>query len=504
MNFVSKVAICVTCLALSTLFSLMAEEPSSTNGNARAWITDSPAEIVEGLNTEVKKHPKRHETYEQANISKIEMFPEDYVGRRFVFDKCEIWPEFEEPGTMGIHPREDYFAFTIKPISSGKKMSSNKFPFIAKKAFVKQWADKIRDGDFRWPWCVISGTVQKFGWRWAFDKANETKWTYAFVVDEFVVCNTKTGEPISSLFFCEEPVSDKQSPETKSFTVINARLESGLKAGKAQELYEQGKKYYDGDGVIQDAGRAFRLFKEASELGSAEADARLAFMYWVGEGSAKDMVKSYQYARKAEASIEEEKFELELSRYLLGCFYLDGIKLSSGELFLKRDAEKAYEYFSKYNYTGGRAILAGFLKAEMEYHGDGTKKDVGAAAESFYSVCKNMPEESETAGRAAMCLGQMYFTGEGVERNEKEAFKWLRYGARTAYPDLVKEAKKPLTYNEVAEFKRLGGGIVVTPFSYKMANLYEGRGDGFKLLEKALMTYFTPQIWTIKYGPEDM
>ena len=116
------------------------------------------------------------------------------------------------------------------------------------------------------------------------------------------------------------------------------------------------------------------------------------------------------------------------------------------------------------------------------------------------------------AGQAAMCLGQLYYKGLGVSCNYKEAWKWFRYGARTAFPDLVEAAKTPLTREDIADFNRRNL-ISFTPYSWKMAKLYYGKGKEkvglveFDLLEQALATYFNPDLWVhtgIKYSTDNM
>lgn len=48
---------------------------------------------------------------------------------------------------------------------------------------------------------------------------------------------------------------------------------------KAEELYQAGKKYDNGDGVTQDSKKAVELFEQAAELGNADACYELGFYY---------------------------------------------------------------------------------------------------------------------------------------------------------------------------------------------------------------------------------
>jgi len=280
--------------------------------------------------------------------------------------------------------------------------------------------------------------------------------------------------------------------------------------GNAQYLFKKGLAYYLGIGVPQDYCRALEYFNDASELGCIEADCVLSQMYLNGIGcerNEQNATKSFIHAKKAE--MIKDSASAELVKNVLGTLYFAGF-YDPDERFQK-DSSKAYAYFNACK-THGDAL---FIKGLMEYYGIGTVKNATKAAETFFAVIKTCKDDS-SKGRAGMCLGQLYYKGEGVAQNRNLAWQLLRKGAQTAFPQLIREAKAPLANNDIANYNRYFGQKEIslwTPFSWKMYNLYKGIGGGkidgveVNLLQRALMTLFNPDCWSltgIEYNFDDM
>ena len=268
--------------------------------------------------------------------------------------------------------------------------------------------------------------------------------------------------------------------------------------GDADILCKRGFKYYLGDGVLQDYYRAIEYLDCASEIGCPRADCILAHMYLRGEGCKKDDVtktKSFVHAKKGLACKDKV---YEVAACVLGLLYCTGFKDTHGSY--QMDAYKAYRYFSACESESD----ALFFKGLMEYHGIGTVKNPEKAAETFYAVTK-VSDSNFNKGRAQMCLGYIYFRGEGVAKNIDLAWKMLREGVELAYPKLVKAAKEPPTVEDFKRFKRfkdvMGGRTIHSPFSWKMYNLYKGQskfnlgGESADILERALNILFAAEFW---------
>ena len=187
----------------------------------------------------------------------------------------------------------------------------------------------------------------------------------------------------------------------------------------ARSKYELGMRYYEGDGVLQDFNKAVPLLIEASEMGHSEASAKLASIYKSGRaGQEKNLSLAAAYARKAGDST--------LAKMILGDLYFYGYEDDSG--LTVQDDKMAYQFYSE----SSNFYYSSYMKGMMEYHGVGTPVNKEKAAETFFFACKSKPD-APYAANAAMCLGYMYWSGEGVAKNMKEAKNWMQYGKETGY-----------------------------------------------------------------------
>ena len=186
---------------------------------------------------------------------------------------------------------------------------------------------------------------------------------------------------------------------------------------EARRLYEEAMRYYDGNGVLQNYSKAVKLLKEASEKGSADANGRLAMIYYDGlAGEMKNTRLAIDYANKSGMQKSRR------STLVLADCYL------YGEGGIEQDFARAYDC---YKLAMKEFARAGLIVGLMQYHGVGTTEDKETAAETFYGCCKERPSDTY-AGEAAICLGYMYGTGEGITKNRRQAEDWLTWGTRVA------------------------------------------------------------------------
>ena len=264
----------------------------------------------------------------------------------------------------------------------------------------------------------------------------------------------------------------------------------------AADIYRLAMQHYYGNGIMQDYGKALQLLKSASDKGNTDASAVLSEIYMSGDaGESEDWELAVSYAEKYGDDSTGERYDL--VQHVLGqCFFWGYTKKDGTHV---QDFKRAYNHCKNPRSHSFDKLLAGF----MEYYGVGTDENKERAAETFYKTCKDMPAY-EGAGHCAVCLGWMYLQGEGITRNENEAWKWLQYGVRTAFPTLVAEAKKPLSEQDRRAFESRFSQNSVTsfsPFSYKMYLLIgdEGiiriGGVEMNLVNKGLRAYFTPYHW---------
>ena len=66
-----------------------------------------------------------------------------------------------------------------------------------------------------------------------------------------------------------------------------------------QQQYEEGVRYYFGEGVEKDYTKAFEWFSKAAEQGDADAQFSLGVMYSEGQGVGQNYEKAFEWYSKA-------------------------------------------------------------------------------------------------------------------------------------------------------------------------------------------------------------
>jgi len=92
-------------------------------------------------------------------------------------------------------------------------------------------------------------------------------------------------------------------------------------------LYEEGLRFFKGEGVTRDYAQAHKLFVEAAEMGQAKAQYRLGFMYSLGKGVKKSDQEAVNWWQKAAKQNDPD------AQYYLGYMYEigGGVKQDIGE-----------------------------------------------------------------------------------------------------------------------------------------------------------------------------
>ena len=86
------------------------------------------------------------------------------------------------------------------------------------------------------------------------------------------------------LVACNKPVNQQQ-----------------LATSEAELLYAQGERHYLGKEIPQDYQKAFKLFEQAANRGSAIAENNLGAMYLKGLGTKKNDEQAFKWLNKAAA-----------------------------------------------------------------------------------------------------------------------------------------------------------------------------------------------------------
>ncbi|MDR1641126.1 MAG: sel1 repeat family protein [Clostridiales bacterium] len=113
-----------------------------------------------------------------------------------------------------------------------------------------------------------------------------------------------------------------------------------VKIETAESLYDQGMKFFNGDGVAQNYYEAANLFAQASNKGSGSAQCRLGVMYQDGLFYKKNLSEAVEWFKKsADQGCAEAQFNLG------GCYYKGlGVEKNISEAvnWFRKSADQGY------------------------------------------------------------------------------------------------------------------------------------------------------------------
>lgn len=191
-----------------------------------------------------------------------------------------------------------------------------------------------------------------------------------------------------------------------------------------------GEAYRTGSGVTQDYAAAAQWYQRAAEQGNANAQNNLALMYVNGWGVEKNNETALQWFQKAAAQGHAKAKEM--------------VQRLEQQTVNEKFA-KATEAYNAKDYT---TALTSLKYAAKRGHGQ-AKDFLPVLISMVYKEAVSAYEEEryETALKCFLCLeedctaaiysvvGRMYFTGQGTEKDDVEAFRWFEKGAEKGDAD---------------------------------------------------------------------
>lgn len=201
--------------------------------------------------------------------------------------------------------------------------------------------------------------------------------------------------------------------------------------GGAEAQFKLGKRYEKGEGMPQDYVETANWYRMAAEQGFAEAQNKLGFMYGNGKGVRKDDVEAVKWYRKA----AEQGYAWGQNN--LGWHYYSGKGVrqdyeeaakwyrkaaKQGNVNAKKNLGELYYKFGNRNYHIADNYdtdppgSTGIEKMNRAIK----KKEAYVKASKWYLKAAN-----EGHAGAQRKLGMMYSKGEGVPKNDIEAYAWF-------------------------------------------------------------------------------
>ncbi len=180
-----------------------------------------------------------------------------------------------------------------------------------------------------------------------------------------------------------------------------------------------------------DAASSIDALKYAAAGGQSLAQWKLGRMYASGEGVPHDDAKAYEYFLQIVNNYDEDtasrrEIGIVASAYVaVGVYSLNGLP----QIHLKPDVARAQELFQFAASTFGDPN-AQYNLARVYLDGPGAKRDARQAAGWLYLAAEKNHMESQAL------LGNLLFTGQGVQKNRARGLMYLTMAVENAGEDL--------------------------------------------------------------------
>lgn len=201
------------------------------------------------------------------------------------------------------------------------------------------------------------------------------------------------GVGLSLSAFADDNMSFEQTKKLAESGDLNGQL------SLAQDFYDK-----------QDYINAFKWFTNASKQGSAEANYKLAWMYFGGKGVTEDNTKFLEFLTKSANQ------NYTVAQFQLGLNYENGNYIN-GKI-VNQDYLKAKKWYEKASQQGYAEATFGI--ARLYFNGWGIPKDIEKAI--YYT--KKSAEEGDAI--AQYSLAKAYEIGDNVPKSYEKAANWYQ------------------------------------------------------------------------------
>jgi TPR repeat protein len=231
-------------------------------------------------------------------------------------------------------------------------------------------------------------------------------------------------------FFLSGPVLGQAAP---AMNAGNSDLAVRAEAGDPVAQYQLGKTYADGNGMPQDYSVAAGWYSKSAAKGNADAQNGLGILYMNGFGVPKDKAQAVRWYRQA-------AFQKNASAmFNLGAAYYNGDGVDVDDtlayswflLALEHGSTKAMDAVARAEHELGPTTQRYGLDrvAQMYANGDGIPQDYSSAARWW----RKAVDKNYTHGFEELQLSNMLLSGQGVPRDEPQAFQLCLSAAKKLY-----------------------------------------------------------------------
>ncbi len=222
--------------------------------------------------------------------------------------------------------------------------------------------------------------------------------------------------------------------------------------GDADAQYKLAFMYYDGEEIPQDYEEAAHWFRMAADQGHHDAQLYLGLMYWLGQGVLKDYVHAYAWCSLA---VGKHVAALEARNALAAGMTSEQIA----------EAKKLAQQIQQIIQEGSPPDIhkeaargdadTQYKLAFMYYDGEEIPQDYEKAAHWFRMAADQGHHDAQ------LYLGLMYWLGQGVLKDYVHAYAWcsLAVGKHAAALEARNVLAAGMTSEQIAEAKKLARQI---------------------------------------------
>lgn len=258
---------------------------------------------------------------------------------------------------------------------------------------------------------------------------------------------------LACLMICQASFGQNNLSESARAAQTKKDIEAYATFQKKEEFYSSMKEYDDATIALEskDYTKAMKLLKAATAKGNPVAELIIGSLYWVGRGVKKNEGEAIKwFLKSADKGLMYALYEVSEIYYDKRYVDTTALKVRFNTLLRCADAgcEDCFSWLAL-AYQEGQGVKVDYANAVKWYkkvadkgnyvhmeaiarlYDEGGHSLTQSKEETFKWYMKaataNMYEEKPFAGskRAMYYLYQMYSEGEGVEKNQVEAFKWL-------------------------------------------------------------------------------
>ena len=294
---------------------------------------------------------------------------------------------------------------------------------------------------------------------------------------------------------------------SEKYKIVARWYNEAADQGYAKAQYNLGLMYFYGNGVEQDLEKAFNCFHKAALQGLPEAQLFLGLMYFNGQGVEQDFKEAARWFHAAaEQGLPEAQFNLggiyfngqgveqdfkEAARWFHAAAEQGHAKAQfnlGGMYFNDQGVEQDFKEAARWFHAAAEQGLpeAQYNLGRMYFNGQGVEKDLEEAVHWFREAARQgLPE-------AQLFLGMMYFSSQEVEKNLQEAFYWFHEAAGQGLPEAQYQIGRMYFYGAEGverDFKEAGRWLqeAAEQEHAKALTLIEKINKDFQQMEEDLM-----------------